>query len=294
MAPKTKAPKATSINKLYRLIVFVALAFQLLGCNNTQNDNNKVDIMKDKIPPISDEVTQAILKIKDHRILFGHHSVGANILDGLRSIAEETGVDLKIEKISKTPLTANSKFIHFSPGRNTNPQSKIDGFADQMKELRHKYNPEVAFLKFCYIDFPPEANIEEILDHYKKSIEDLKKEHPETTFVHFTSPLTAYPKDIKNRIKRLLGLQVWGDASNIARGKYNNLLHKAFPEDQIFDIARVESTHADGSRETFTSNGTTHYSLIPAYTNDGGHLNTPGKRIIASELAKFLSNTISK
>ena len=250
--------------------------------------------MGNKTPPVTDEVRNALGKIKDHRIFFGHQSVGYNIIDGLKSIAEESGISLTIEKIGEKPLTTGSKFVHFNPGQNTNPKSKIDGFVDQMKAIGNEYAPEIAFLKLCYIDFPPEADVKGIMDYYKERIKILKKENSGTMFIHVTSPLTVYPKDIKNKAKRMLGLQVWGDASNEARCKYNELLYKTFSKDLIFDIARIESTHADGSRETFTVQGSQYYCMLPAYTKDGGHLNTLGKRIVASELATFLARIIDK
>ena len=293
MTRNTQTTKILTIKKFPHVIIIVALALFLFGCNESQKQEHKATEMNNNILPLSDEVRQAILKIKDHRILFAHHSVGANILDGLKALAEETGADFKIERTGSAPLTINSKFVDFSPGQNTNPKSKIDGFAEQIKKLTSDYTPEIAFLKFCYIDFPPDANVEDISDYYKKQIEALKKEKPEITFVHFTVPLTKRPIDPKNRMKRLLGLQVWGDASNVARNQFNNLLLKTFPQDPIFDIALIESTRLDGSRVKFTHDEKTYYCLAPEYTNDGGHLNDLGKRIVASEMVKFLAKTLA-
>lgn len=292
MATNPQTASTKPIRHLCSLIISVAFAVFLFGCNDSPRHDNKAIEMNDTTLPISEEVKQAIQKIKNHRILFAHHSVGENILDGLKTLAKKTGVDLKIEQIDTVPLTANSKFVDFSPGQNTNPKSKIDAFAEQIKNLNSDFIPEIAFLKFCYIDFSPDTNVKEILAYYKENKETLKKRKPEITFVHVTVPLTTQPNDFKSSIKRLLGMQVWEDASNISRTEFNDLLHKTFPEDPIFNIARIESTRSDGSRTEFTHNGKTYYSLAPEYTYDGGHLNTLGKHVTASELVVFLANTL--
>ena len=292
MATNSQAATTTPIKSLCSLVISIAFTVFLFGCNDSPKHDNKVLKMNGKTPDISKEVRQAIQKIKDHRILFAHHSVGDNILDGLKTLTDETGVDLKIAKIGTASLTANSKFVDFSPGQNRDPKSKVDGFAEQVKKLNTDFVPELAFLKFCYIDFSTDTDVEELFAYYKKNIEILKKQKPYITLAHVTVPLTTRSITLKAKVKRILGLQVWGDA-NVSRAKFNELLLKTFPEDPIFDIARIESTRPDGNRENFTHKGGTYYSLAPEYTNDGGHLNTFGRRIIASELAVFLANTIS-
>ena len=292
MATNPQTASTKPIRHLCSLIISVAFAVFLFGCNDSPRHDNKAIEMNDTTLPISEEVKQAIQKIKNHRILFAHHSVGENILDGLKTLAKKTGVDLKIEQIDTVPLTANSKFVDFSPGQNTNPKSKIDAFAEQIKNLNSDFIPEIAFLKFCYIDFSPDTNVEEILAYYKKNLATLKNKKPKITFIHCTVPLTIRPNDLKNRIKRLLGMQVWEDASNISRTKFNDMLYKTFPGDPIFDIARIESTHTDGSRTEFMHKGKTHYSLVQEYTSDGGHLNTLGQHIVALEMAEFLAELL--
>jgi hypothetical protein len=284
----------TAFFNYVRRIIFSLICFVLIsGCNDAQNNEREKTEMNDNAPPISKEVRQALEKIKDQRFLFAHHSVGNNILDGLRTISQEAGIELNLTEIETTPPTGSSTFVHFSPGRNTQPKTKIDEFVEQISNLPPDFTPKAAFLKFCYIDFSPETNVEELLSYYKNKIETLKKEYPATTFVHFTVPLTTRPTDIKSRIKRILGLQAWGDAANISRGNFNELLHTTFPHDPVFDIARLGSTLPDGSRTAFTHKGKTYYSLIPEYTDDGGHLNTFGRRMVASAFVVFLAKALT-
>ena len=42
--------------------------------------------------------------------------------------------------------------------------------------------------------------------------------------------------------------------------------------------------------ETFTKDGENYYSLVPDYTDDGGHLNEKGRKIVAEQLLILLAN----
>ncbi len=57
----------------------------------------------------------------------------------------------------------------------------------------------------------------------------------------------------------------------------------------IFDLARIESTRPDGTRNEFDWNGQVAYSMLDAYSSDGGHLNEIGRRLAAEELIHTLS-----
>ena len=276
---------------LRTLLIGLGVIVYLFGCNNSQNHNNKAEKMGVGNLNATDATGESIRKIKDRRILFAHHSVGENILDGLQIIAVESGVDLKITRIGSAPLTNKSTFVDFTPGNNQSPKTKIDGFVQQIKNLNKDFVPDIAFMKFCYVDFGSDTDIEELFEYYKNNIEVLKKERPEIAFAHLTVPLVAKPENFKSSMKRLLRLEVWEDASNVNRTRFNQLLIKEFPEDPIFDIARIESTRMDGSRAEFKYDGITYYSLATEYTHDGGHLNVLGRRVVASEMAKFLANT---
>jgi len=60
-------------------------------------------------------------------------------------------------------------------------------------------------------------------------------------------------------------------------------------KEPLFDIAQAESTRPDGTRSTFTNNGTTYYSLVSEYTDDDGHLNELGQQAVAQDLLILLA-----
>lgn len=272
------------------ILLSILLAFVMAGCDKAQN--HKAQEMDTNTMMISNETKQAMETIKDSRILFAHKSVGNNILSGLKVLSDETGIELKIKDIDNNSIGNGNIFAHSSGGKNQYPKTKVDSFTNKLRELNDELVPEVAFMKFCYIDFKPETDVNEVFGYYKEKIEAIKKEKPGITFVHLTVPLISKSTSIKAKVKHLLGMPVWEEASNIKRNEFNKLVSKSFSADPIFDIARVESTRKDGSREQFVDGGKIYYSLAPEYTTDGGHLNSLGQHVVATEMVNFLAKTV--
>jgi hypothetical protein len=52
------------------------------------------------------------------------------------------------------------------------------------------------------------------------------------------------------------------------------------------------STYPDGRRESFTMDGASYYSLVPAYTDDGGHLNGVGRTYAAAALIQSIAGAL--
>jgi hypothetical protein len=153
---------------------------------------------------------------------------------------------------------------------------------------------DLAFLKFCYVDFEPDTDVADLISYYKNAITTLKRERPDVRFAHVTVPLKERPNSIKSKALRLLGRELPNDAANVKRAEFNQRLVEAFPSDPIFDVALVESTRADGTRETFDYRGKTYYSLWPVYSSDGGHLNDLGQQVVGTELIRFVARTMKK
>ncbi|MBK9307220.1 MAG: hypothetical protein IPM58_09070 [Nitrospira sp.] len=232
-------------------------------------------------------VTVSVLqKVAEKRIYFGHQSVGLNIIDGIHDIEKDhQGVALKIVKTTD-PLALNSPvFAHSMVGENEDPISKINEFVRSMDSgLGEK--AEIAFLKFCYVDITRNTDVEKVFAAYKSAMQRLKETYPHTQFVHLTAPLSLSLPSLKGWIKGMLGRE----DNNVKKSAFNAMLRREYGgSNLLFDVAAIESTYPDGRKATFTSNGTTYDSLVPEYTNDDGHLNETGRRIMAGHLLKFLS-----
>lgn len=284
-----------TISSIYIPILSICLLVFMMGCNKSHEPDKKTTIMNNKNMHISEKTRIALESTKDKSIIFLHHSVGGNILNGLRVLAEESGVGIKIQTVRNEPiasekeLTSIKKIIDITGGKNGQPKTKVDSFVEQIKNLNSNIAPDIVFMKFCYVDFNPYTNVDELFSYYKQKIETLKNERADIKLAHFTVPLFEQPNSIKDKINRFLGRQVWEDSTNIKRAEFNNLLFEAFSEDPIFDIARIESTLPDGTRSSFEKDGNTYYSLASEYTDDGGHLNAFGQRRAAIEIAEFLA-----
>ena len=184
--------------------------------------------------------------------------------------------------------------VHSWIGRNGFPVSKLDAFSDI---VRRKTSPpfDVALMKFCFVDFSEETDVADLFRKYVDTFKDLKASCPGTTIVHVTVPLTGSPSGPKwiarNVVKRLVGRKVRGPRDNRTINEFNDLLRKKYlGHEPLFDLAALESTHADGSREMIQEGGRPLYSLAPEYTFDGGHLNETGRRIVALELLRILAS----
>ena len=88
---------------------------------------------------------------------------------------------------------------------------------------------------------------------------------------------------MKTRVQKILGLPTYDIFHNANRNRLNALLRRHYEgREPLFDIARIESTRADGSRCAWKAG--TRYAMVPEYTDDGGHLNAHGRRWVAEQL----------
>jgi hypothetical protein len=222
------------------------------------------------------------------RFFFSHHSVGANLLEGARGVSAAVGADLKIVSFADGATPPASGWIEAVGGENGDPKSKIDYFVHALRD-QPALKPDLAMMKFCYLDFGKNTDVNAVFDYYRDAIMALKKARPDVRFAHATAPLKVTPTGIKSTIQRTFGRDVGEDVANTKRAEYNRRLMETFAADPIFDLSRFESTRPDGSRETYQFHGKEAYALFPAYSSDGGHLNDVGKRLLGSELIRFVA-----
>lgn len=284
--------KFNYIRYLKKLILGMSISLFLYGCNNNWADENKEVIEMDNIFSVSETTKKELRAIQNKKIIFAHHSVGKNIIDGLNDISVEAGVNINITSINNITSKSNLKFVDFNPGRNTQPKTKIDGFVKKIQTLSPYYTPDIAFIKFCYIDFLKSTDVDDVFTYYKENILILKNKRPDIKFVHFTVPLMRRSNDIKAELMRLIGREHWIDITNVKRAKFNELLLNTFSNDHIFDIAMIESTRLNGDREEFLFKDKKYNSMVPEFTDDGGHLNKLGQRVVANKLIHFLADSL--
>lgn len=260
-----------------RIHILFLVSIIFAYCNR---DNHLKDITMDE-----NINTKLLESIKTRRILFGHQSVGMNIIEGIKTIKSKNGLKIDIKDFNNSKKAIEPGFYHCKIGKNCYPKTKIDAFKELLLNNVLGNQLDIAFFKLCYIDINNETDIPKLFNHYKETILSLEKDFPNLTIIHVTTPLTVHNSGLKSYVKNLIK----GDMSNIKRNQYNSLLIKNYVKEKVFDLAKVESQYPDGSRSFFKFKGKIYYSLVKKYTNDGGHLNELGRLITAKELIKTLS-----
>ncbi|MCC6659358.1 MAG: SGNH/GDSL hydrolase family protein [Phycisphaerales bacterium] len=221
-------------------------------------------------------------RLAARRIYFAHKSVGDDIVAGIEQIRAAR------PQISLAVLAADGPgeqpgMTHCQNGTNEDPMSKIAAFS---AGLESGPAPDIAILKFCYVDYgalPPA----ELFAAYKAAIDSLRSRNPGTTFIHVTMPLTHVASGPRARLRALLGRDVTGYSQNRVRNEYNRLLRAEYSgREPVFDLARTESTLPDGRRATFDSD---QECMAAGYTSDGGHLSEAGRLAAARDFLLTLA-----
>ena len=279
------------------LMIVIVVGFFMLSVffNDIDNVMAGGDIKMDS----SGVAAEKLSKLNDKRIFFGHQSVGYNILDGVKMLQEKNssiGIkEVKLKSPDELRKNGNGVIFHSEMGTNFDPRSKIDDFSSWMNKGIGG-NVDIAFLKFCFVDIGTQTDLNALFDYYKKTMADLKKQYPSTTFVHLTVPLVseltgvAYLKHkFKGLIKIFLGKNEFYE--NVKKFTYNEMIRREYAgKEPVFDLAAIESTFPDGNRSVFVSDGKNIETMVPGYTNDGGHLAMKGKKVVAEKMLVFLAD----
>jgi lysophospholipase L1-like esterase len=264
------------------------MALLLLGCKGGNMNDQKVSFQSlSEVPAAKWE------KLASKKIYFGHQSVGYNILDGIKDIMKENP-EIKLDIVESTDFESHpaGAFFHSRLGRNTDPKSKMMNFEKIMTSTGSE-QIDLAFMKLCYVDITENSKPDKIFANYQDMLKNIRLKNNKTRIIHFTVPLTTNQGGIKAFIKKIIGKSPKGYMQNVKRYDYDQLLTSTFASTEpLFDLSKLESTRADGSRATFKQNGHDYFSLVPEYTSDGGHLNEYGRKVIAEKLLLFLVNQV--
>lgn len=229
------------------------------------------------------------------RVFFGHQSVGDNILDGVRDLAQKAGVALRVEVVEVGGEAPEGPgLFHARVGVNLDPDSKLAAFSSAL-EAAGEPGYDLAVLKFCYVDLDDESREQQpqaLFSRYLDGMGAIEKAHPQLRVLNSTMPLVAEPPGRKTRLKRLLGMSVETDAENVRRNEYNRLVRERYTGSSLLDIARAEATDVDGRPVVFEHSGQPMEMLVPAFTTDGGHLNDAGQERVAAAFIHRLAEAL--
>lgn len=229
--------------------------------------------------------------LRQKRILFGHQSVGNDILAGLEEIAiRKPHVRLRVIE-SRDPASFDEPgLVHFKVGANEQAGSKLADFEDVLGGPLGK-RADLAFMKFCYVDLFRDGDPAALHGAYQQTVSRVQRANRSVRLLHLTMPLTTVETGRKARLKVLLGRDnLGGYAHNRVRHEFNESLRRLFAkEGTLFDLARSQSTLPGGARAEFTSHGVRCECLTTGYTHDGGHLNEAGRLAVARDFLLFLA-----
>ncbi|MGZ8915529.1 MAG: hypothetical protein ACXW1Z_20780 [Methylobacter sp.] len=256
----------------------------LQGCNESKQEESSMVTTTQ----ISVSDWQALEK---KRVVFGHQSVGQNILNGIERLAARDGFKIDIHEQRTAPAVKG--ISQFFIGRNGDPMSKIRDFAAAI-DAGAAQGADVALMKLCYADFNATTDARKVANNYIASLESLAQRHPDTSFVAVTVPLMSVQTGPKAWIKRLMGKQPNGYLDNARRAEFNIQLRERYlAAGRLFDLARAE-TESTGKYCMADIDGQKVEALCPELTNDGGHLNEHGQVLIATAFLGFVSSLAAK
>ncbi len=273
-----------TMRNIYKCWLLVAVAtLALPGCNKSNHEETLMTKTQISIPE-----WQALEK---KRVVFGHQSVGYNILDGVTRLADRDGVKIDMHEQRTAPVAQG--ISHFTIGKNGDPMSKIQDFAAAINAGAAQ-GADIALMKLCYVDFNDATNARQLANDYIASLEALAQRHPDTHFVAVTAPLVAVQTGPKAWIKRLIASQPNGYSDNARRAEFNTLLRERYlPTGRLFDLARIESK-SNGTYCKVQVDGQEVEALCPELTNDGGHLNEHGQELVATAFMNTIGSLSAK
>ena len=224
------------------------------------------------------------------KFYFAHQSVGKNIVGGLKEVIQtHPEIKLHIVEGHDDEVFNQPVFAHSKSGKNRKPLTKIKAFTDVIDDDSGS-KIDVAFMKLCYVDVTAdETDIDELFAEYVQSVAALQARHLDLTIIHFTVPLCTVKKTWKTNIKMLMVKEPWELVDNVKRNEYNALLRGKYGDSgNLFDIAMLQSTKPDGTPQKFTYKDKKYSAMVPEYSDDGGHLNSVGSKMIAENFLLFL------
>ncbi len=216
-------------------------------------DNAEAEANQDLLP--STWLTQGHLQ----KVVFGHQSVGGNILDGLSALASATPAKYAVDMVDAPTELPNGGIAQFAVGDNGDPAGKIADYNTKMRTWLGGGSAYTAsMMKLCFVDFDDTTDVTTLFNTYRDTMAQLEADYPAHRFIYTTAPLmTDY---------------------SATRAQYNDLVRNYCSTNNkaLFDIAAIESHDPSGNAV-----GGDQPRMYSAYSSDGGHLNSTGARRVA-------------
>jgi hypothetical protein len=222
------------------------------------------------------------------RVLFGHQSVGQNLLDGLAERRAEGAVVPRIETLDRIAADEGPWLASVRLGQNGSPQSKWRHL-EQVLARADVTCIDLVLTKLCYVDVLDEAQVGPLFAEYRACMEVLQSRYPRLLFGHVTVPLRVAPHGWRYALQRPIRGVAPEVRRNAARDAFNALLRDAYERSGLlFDLANVESCDARGAAVVSLHGNVKVPALAKEWSDDGGHLNARGRKVVGRSFIDFL------
>lgn len=232
---------------------------------------------------------EELARLAARSVLFGHQSVGANILEGVGRLVSSSGAGVgpRVAQLDAMVAPGPGVLGHVLLPENGDPARKVRSFAEAVDRLGDRA-PDVALMKLCYVDFDARTDVAALFELYRTTLAALEQRHPRTAFVPVTAPLTRAQGGPKAMVKRLLGRAPGGVVENARREEFNARVRAAYGA-RVFDLARLEATGPAGEPVAVEWQGRAVPAMHASYSDDGGHLNARGQDLVARAFLAHLA-----
>ncbi|RKZ12677.1 hypothetical protein DRQ53_14480 [bacterium] len=207
------------------------------------------------------------------RVLFGHQSVGQDVLAGMAEVVPGLG----IVKVSEWEGGDGPVLVDAMIGANGDPKSKDRAFLELVDRLKPG---DVALYKYCYIDMAADTDPDALCAAYERTLDEADARGVRTVAV--TMPVTTVAPVAKRWLKRLLG-RTTDTELNQLRQRFNERLRGSVSQRPLIDLAGMEAAPADADALQI---------LRADFTHDGAHLNPHGQRTVATQFGAALAAAI--
>lgn len=223
------------------------------------------------VAPDDDLDTPTLKKVADTRVLFGHRSVGASIVEqGIGAVYAEHDLPSPVASQQSPNGTFRDEWLT----QTEDPLDKLEDFDAWFRSRGMGDGIDVAAMKLGYLDVGPETDAQRLFEQYVTLMDGLERDYPATRFLHATITMTQ-----------------WDPKANAAIERFNALMRSRYgASGQLVDLAQVLSDCPGGGRVVRTTEeGEPYYTLCDEFSADGGHLNELGATVAAKELLRVIA-----
>ena len=232
--------------------------------------------------------------VREARILFGHQSVGADILEGIVELTDQLhAAPLGIIAVTGPGVAtpAGGFLAEVRIGSNGDPVSKFEAFRAAAGGAASRY--DVVTMKLCYADFDAASDSARIFDGYRRLVAGVRAEPACPIVLHVTTPLQTVTAGWRMLVQTLLGRpQDVRNVENLRRAEYSALLRRTFSGEPLFDLAALESGVSPEAPSATAPDPGAPPALMGRYTHDGGHLNAEGRSVAARGFIRALADAV--